>query len=84
MHIYWLVEISVCILVGGDKCMDIGCIEVSVWILVVWRQVYVYWLVEISVWILVDGDKCMDIGCIEASVWILVGGDKCMDIGWWR
>ena len=28
----------------GDKCMDIGCVEVSVWILVVLRQVYGYWL----------------------------------------
>ena len=33
--------------------MDIGCIEVSVWILVVLRLVYGYWLVEVSVWILV-------------------------------
>ena len=37
-------EICVCILVGGDKCMDIGCLEVSVWILVVLRLVYGYWL----------------------------------------
>ena len=28
----------------GDNCMDIGCVEVSVWILVVLRQVYGYWL----------------------------------------
>ena len=35
--------------------MDIGCVEISVWILVVLRFVYVYWLccVEVSVWILV-------------------------------
>ena len=43
--------------------MDIGCVEVSVWILVVFRLVYVYWLC---------GDKSMDIGCVEVSVWILV------------
>ena len=35
-------EISACILVGGDKCMDYGCVEVSVWILVVFRLLYVY------------------------------------------
>ena len=34
MYVYWLVKISVWILVGGDKCMDIGCIEASVLILV--------------------------------------------------
>ena len=43
--------------------MDIGCVETSVWILVVFRLVYVYWFF---------GDKCMDIGCVEVSVWILV------------
>ena len=34
-----------------------GCVEVSVWILVVLRLVYVYWLC---------GDKCrpMDVGCV--------------------
>ena len=62
--------------------MDIGCVEVSVWILVVSRLVYVYWLYE---------DKCMDIGCVWVSlrimvVWRLVygywlSGRKCMDIG---
>ena len=34
--------------------MDIGCVEVSVWILVVWRKVYGYWLCV---------GKCMYIGC---------------------
>ena len=43
--------------------MYIGCVETSVCILVVWRQVYGLWLC---------GDKCMDIGCVEVSVWILV------------
>ena len=43
--------------------MDISCVEVSVWILVVLRLVYGYWLF---------GDKCIDIGCVEVSVWILV------------
>ena len=43
--------------------MYIGCVEVSVWIVVVWRSVYVYWLC---------GDKCMYIGCVETSVCILV------------
>ena len=35
--------------------MDIGCVEISVWILVVLRFVYVYWLccVEVSACILV-------------------------------
>ena len=28
----------------GGKCMDYGCVEVSVWILVVLRLLYVYWL----------------------------------------
>ena len=50
MYEYWL---------RGDKCMDCGCVEVSVWILVVLRLVYEYWLC---------GDKCMDIGCVEVSV----------------
>ena len=53
MYGYWLC---------GGQCMDIGCVEVSVWILVVWSLVYGYWLVEISAYILVDGDKCMYIG----------------------
>ena len=43
--------------------MDIGCVEVSVWILVVSRLVYVYWLYE---------DKCMDIGCVWVSLRIMV------------
>ena len=43
--------------------MDIGCEDVSVWILVVGREVYGYWLC---------GGKCMDIGCVGVSVWILV------------
>ena len=43
--------------------MDSGCVEVSVWILIVWRLVYGYWLY---------GGKCMDIDCVEVSVWILV------------
>ena len=43
--------------------MDIGCVEVSVWILVVWRLVYGYWLC---------GGYCVTIGCVEASVWILI------------
>ena len=43
--------------------MDIGCVEISVWILVVWRQVYGYWLC---------GGKCMDIGCVAVSEWIRV------------
>ena len=54
MYVYWLC---------GDKCMYICCVETSVCILVVWRQVYGLWLC---------GDKCMDIGCVEVSVWILV------------
>ena len=34
--------------------MDIGCVEVSVWILIVWMLVYGYkGCVEVSVWILV-------------------------------
>ena len=33
--VYWLC---------GDKCMDFGCVEVNVWILVVLRQVSEYWL----------------------------------------
>ena len=49
--------------IGCGKCMDIGCVEVSVWLLVVWRLVYGYWLC---------GGKCMDIGCVEVSVWVLV------------
>ena len=40
-----------------------GCVEVSVWILVVWSKVYGYWLCCGS---------CIDIGCIAVSVWILV------------
>ena len=43
--------------------MDIGCVEVSVWILVVWRLVYGYWLC---------GGKCMDIGRVEVRLLILV------------
>ena len=43
--------------------MDFGCVDVSVWILVVLRLVYVYWLC---------GDKCMCIGSVETSVWIVV------------
>ena len=43
--------------------MDIGCVEVSVWILVVLSIVYGYWLC---------GGKCMDFCCVEVSVWILV------------
>ena len=39
--------------------MDIGCVEVSVWILVVLRLVY---------GLLLCGGKCMDIGCVEVSV----------------
>ena len=45
MYGYWLCE---------SKCMDIGCVKVSVWILVVLRLLYEYWLC---------GGKCMDIGC---------------------
>ena len=54
MYGYWLC---------GGKCMDIGCGEVSVWILVVWTEVYGYWLC---------GGKCIDIGYVEVSVLILV------------
>ena len=43
--------------------MDIGCVKVSVWILVVLGLVYGYWLCE---------SKCIDIGCVKVSVWILV------------
>ena len=43
--------------------MDIGCDEVSVWILVVLRYVYGKWLC---------GGKCMDFGCVEVTVWIVV------------
>ena len=43
--------------------MDMGCKDVSVRILVVWRQVYGYWLC---------GGKCFDIDCVGVSVWILV------------
>ena len=35
MYEYWL---------RGDKCMDIGCVEVIVGKLVVFRLVYGYWL----------------------------------------
>ena len=63
MYGYLFVEISACILVGGDKCMDYGCVEVSVWILVVFRLLYVYWLCL---------GYCLYIGCVEVIVWILV------------
>ena len=43
--------------------MDIDCVEVSVWILDVWRLVYRYWLC---------GGYCMTIGCVEVSIWILI------------
>ena len=39
--------------------MDIGCVAVSVWILVVLRLVYGFWLC---------GGKCLDFGCVEVSV----------------
>ena len=54
MYGYWLCE---------SKCMDIGCVKVSVWILAVLRLLYGYWLC---------GGKCMDIGCVGVSVWIVV------------
>ena len=43
--------------------MDIGCVKVSVCILVVLRLVYGLWLC---------GGKCMYIGCAVTSVCILV------------
>ena len=51
--------------------MDIGCVDVSVCILVVWRQVKTFWLC---------GGKCMDIGCVEVSELILV---VCVEISVW-
>ena len=45
MYGYWLCE---------GKCMDIGCLEVSVWILVVCRDKSMdIGCEEVSVWILV-------------------------------
>ena len=52
--------------------MYISCVETSVCVLVVWRQVYGLWLC---------GDKCLDIGCVKVSVWILVVLSKCMYFG---
>ena len=43
--------------------MDIGCVEVSICILVVLKLVLGLWLY---------GGKFMNIGCVETSVWILV------------
>ena len=54
MYEYWLCK---------GKCMDIGCVKVSVWILVVWRLVNGYWLC---------GGNCLDIDRVEVSGWILV------------
>ena len=84
MYGYWLVEISVWILVVLRLGYGYWLVEINV----------VYWLVETSVCILAGGDKSMDIGFITVSVWILVMwrqvygywlcGGKCMDIVWWR
>ena len=62
--------------------MDIGCVEVSIWILVVLRLVLGLWLYGgkfMEYWLC--GGKCMDIGCVEVSVWILVVLRLVYDIG---